>query len=81
MKEKLIEILNLKPGSAGQPITDDQILDAVASLQKRVATFEAEQCLAASDEEVIRQKMAVGLSREQAIAVIRRQRAFDAAPI
>ncbi len=50
-----------------------------ASLKDRIAEFEAVKKQAADDEVIIGEKMARGLRREQAIAVIRRQRDFDTA--
>jgi hypothetical protein len=50
-----------------------------AALKAQLAGIEAAKKQADADEIVIREKMAKGLRREQAKAVIDRQRAFDAA--
>jgi hypothetical protein len=49
-----------------------------ATLKARLAEFEAAKKQADADEVLIIDKMAKGLRREQAIAVIKRQREFDA---
>jgi hypothetical protein len=48
-----------------------------AALKAKVAEFQAVKQQADADEIVIAEKMAKGLRREQAAAVIRRQREFD----
>jgi len=50
----------------------------ITSLQGRLNLLESTAAQAADDESQIAEKMAHGLSREQAAAVIRRQRAYDA---
>ena len=74
MNEKLIAILDLTPAVSGQPISEQQIIDAVANLKKQVADFAAQQEQAAADDELIAQKMRKGLSREQAVMVINKNR-------
>jgi hypothetical protein len=49
-----------------------------ATLKARLAEFEAARKQADADEILITEKMAKGLRREQAAAVIKRQREFDA---
>jgi len=48
-----------------------------AALKARIAEFQAVKQQADADEIVIAQKMAKGLRREQAAAVIKRQREYD----
>jgi len=49
-----------------------------AALKAKIAQFEAAKKQADADEILIGEKMAKGLRREQATAVIKRQREFDA---
>jgi hypothetical protein len=49
-----------------------------AALKTRLAGFEAAEKQAAADELLIREKMSRGLRREQARAVLQRQRDYDA---
>jgi hypothetical protein len=49
-----------------------------ATLKARIAEFEAAKKQADADEILIAEKMAKGLRREQAAAVLKRQREFDA---
>ena len=49
-----------------------------AALKAKVAEFTAAKKQAAADEILIAGKMAKGLRREQAAAVLKRQREFDA---
>ena len=49
-----------------------------AALKEQIAGFEAANKQRAADERVIAEKMSHGLTRDQAIAVIKRQREFDA---
>lgn len=49
-----------------------------AELTKQVEGFQAQKVQDSADEVVIREKMSHGLTREQALAVIKRQRAHDA---
>jgi hypothetical protein len=48
-----------------------------AALKARIAELESAKTRIDADEALITQKMAKGLRREQAAAVIRRQREFD----
>jgi predicted DNA-binding WGR domain protein len=48
-----------------------------AALKARLAVFEAAKEQAAADEILIAEKMSKGLRREQAAAVLRRQREYD----
>lgn len=48
-----------------------------ADLRARLAKFETAEAQRAADEKIITEKMAHGLSRQQAINVIRRQREFN----
>jgi hypothetical protein len=50
-----------------------------AELRRQLAERDERVAQLAADEAVIAQKLLRGLSREQAIGVIKRQRAFDAA--
>lgn len=79
MNEKLAAILKLQPAVDGQPVTDQQIIDAVAALQSKIKALDQARQKIAADEALIVEKMSVGLSRDQAIAVIQRQRREDAA--
>jgi hypothetical protein len=49
-----------------------------AALKARLAGFEAAEKQVAADELLIREKMSRGLRREQARAVLQRQREYDA---
>lgn len=51
----------------------------LAAANKTIADFKAQANQAQADEIVIRKKMEVGLSRQQAAAVLDRQRKFEAA--
>ena len=57
----------------------EQLIARAASAEAKVAHFESEREQAAKDETVIKSKMEVGLTREQAKAVIHRQREHGAA--
>ena len=74
MNKKLTQLLGLDAKA-----TDDQIVSAIQALQTRLDAFEKAEALRAADEKIIIEKMARGLSREQAVNVIQRQREFDAA--
>jgi len=74
MLKKLNALLKLD-----EKATEEQALAAVAALQTKVADLETAKQQASADEKLIAEKQARGLTREQAIAVIQRQRAFDAA--
>jgi CHASE3 domain sensor protein len=53
----------------------------IAELQRQIAERDARDHQRDADEEIITEKMRKGLNREQAIAVIHRQREFDAAKV
>ena len=55
-----------------------QLATENTALKARIKELEAVQQQKAEDEKVIGEKMARGLSRQQAITVIERQRKFDA---
>ena len=74
MNKKLIQLLDLDAKAS-----DDQIVAAVQALQTRLDAFEKTEAQRAADEKIIIEKMARGLSREQAVHVIQRQREFDVA--
>lgn len=57
--------------------TNNPLAEENAALKKQVAELEAAKKQTEADEVVIREKMAKGLRREQAIAVIERQREYD----
>jgi predicted DNA-binding WGR domain protein len=48
-----------------------------AALKARIADYESAKAQNAADEKLISEKMAKGLRREQAAAVIKRQQKFD----
>ena len=50
-----------------------------AQLKKELETFKSQQAQATADEVIIREKMNHGLTRDQAVSVIKRQRAHDEA--
>jgi len=50
-----------------------------AALKATIAQFQAAKKQADADEIIIAEKMAKGLRREQAVAVLKRQREFDEA--
>ena len=52
-----------------------------AALRSRLAVFEAAKKQAAADEVLIAEKMSKGLRREQARAVLQRQRDYEARKI
>ena len=87
MKRNILFIADPPPGgNGGNKLTIESLTaeiaakDAViASLTEKVNAFTAQAKQASADEEVIREKMAHGLTRDQAIAVIKRQRAHDEA--
>ncbi len=59
--------------------TIDRLTAENADLKKQVAQYTEQAKQASADEIVIRQKMALGLTRDQAASVIERQRAHDKA--
>jgi hypothetical protein len=48
-----------------------------AALKARIAQFESAKTQTDADEKLVLEKMTKGLRREQAIAVLQRQREFD----
>ena len=66
------------PKETPTPTTAADLAAENATLKARIAQFEAAKKPAAADEILIAQKMAKGLRREQAAAVLKRQREFDA---
>ena len=59
--------------------TIDRLTAELAAANEKIAGFTAAQEQASKDEVTIREKMVHGLTRDQAIAVIKRQRAHDEA--
>ena len=57
--------------------TIERLTTELAAANKTIESFKAQAAQASADEIVIREKMLHGLSREQALAVIKRQRAHD----
>jgi predicted DNA-binding WGR domain protein len=78
MNSKLATILNLKPVTQGNQVTEEQIIDTVTALQKQVSDFQAQQEQAEADEKLIAEKIQKGLSRDQAIGVLQKNREFRA---
>lgn len=81
--------LNLNPdppanggSGAAAPETSQQTIDRfiarVSELEGQLEKYRTAEAQREADEKLIREKMAQGLSRPQAINVIQRQRAFDA---
>jgi Spy/CpxP family protein refolding chaperone len=59
--------------------TIDRLTAELAKANKKIEAFTAAQTQASADEVIIREKMAHGLTREQAIEVIKNQRRHDEA--
>ena len=74
MNPELIKILGLPATSSEQ-----DIMAAVAASKKRLDDFESEKARVAADEEIISQKVSAGITRQQAINVIQRQKEHDIA--
>jgi hypothetical protein len=66
-----------KPPIAPKP-TIESLVAQNAALQSRLAAYEAREKQQLADETLISEKMRAGLRRNQAIAVIKRQRDYDA---
>jgi predicted DNA-binding WGR domain protein len=66
------------PKETPTPATAADLAAENATLKARIAQFEAAKKQADADEILIAEKMAKGLRREQAAAVLKRQREFDA---
>ena len=60
------------------PVPASDLAAENAALKARIAEFESARKQADADEILIAEKMTKGLRREQAQAVIKRQREFDA---
>ena len=59
--------------------TYDELAAQLAEANDKIAKYEAANAQRATDEAAIAQKTALGLSRDQAIAVIQRQKDHDQA--
>lgn len=59
--------------------TVEELQGQLAAANKTIAALKAEKTQRDADEKIIVEKMSRGLSREQAISVIKRQREHDAA--
>ena len=57
--------------------TIDRLTAENAALTEKVNTFTEQAKQASADEVIVREKMQFGLTREQAISVIKRQRHHD----
>jgi hypothetical protein len=66
------------PKETPTPTTTSDLAAENAALKAKVAEFQAAKKQADADEILIADKMAKGLRREQAAAVLKRQRDFDA---
>lgn len=73
LRRQLIQIYDL-PDDA----TEQDIADAAAKAKNTIAAEEASRAQEDADEVEIQKKMGVGLTREQAINTIKRQRDHDA---
>lgn len=68
--------------ATGAPIVTIESLQAEnAALQAKIKELTESKALQDADEKVINEKMAIGLTRNQAISVLRRQRAYDASDV
>lgn len=59
--------------------TNERLRAELAAANEQLAGFKAQQAQTSADEVVIREKMSRGLTRDQAINVIKRQRFHDQA--
>jgi predicted DNA-binding WGR domain protein len=66
------------PEEAPSPTSAASLAAENAALKAKIAEFNAAKKQADADEILIAEKMAKGLRREQATAVLKRQREFDA---
>ncbi len=57
--------------------TIERLTAELAAANKTIESFKAQAAQASADEVIIREKMSHGLTRDQAISVIHRQRAHD----
>ncbi|HLX70780.1 MAG TPA: hypothetical protein VKV04_14220 [Verrucomicrobiae bacterium] len=77
-------LLNPDSANGGTPPKETQqqmnqrLIARNAELEGRIDKYETAEAQRAADEKIIVEKMAHGLSRQQAINVIHRQRDFDA---
>lgn len=74
------QLANFEAQRAASPPELEKLRIENEALAAKVRQSEAEKELLASDERLIADKLEKGISRAQAIAVIRRQRAWDATP-
>lgn len=72
--KKIIELLKLDADA-----TENQVASAVDALVKENAALKSAKAQVEADEKIIREKMSHGLTRDQAISVINRQREHDKA--
>ncbi|MGA2243810.1 MAG: hypothetical protein ABSH48_02330 [Verrucomicrobiota bacterium] len=54
-----------------------RLTDELAAANKTIESFKTQAAQASADEIIIREKMSHGLTRDQALAVIKRQRQHD----
>jgi hypothetical protein len=66
------------PKETPTPMTATDLTAENAALKAKIAEFQAAKKQADADEILILEKMTKGLRREQATAVLKRQREFDA---
>ena len=66
------------PEETTSPLSAAALAAENAALKSKIAEFTAAKTQADADEILIVQKMSKGLRREQAAAVLKRQREFDA---
>jgi hypothetical protein len=66
------------PKETPTPTTAPDLAAENATLKAKIAEFQAAKQQADADEIIILEKMTKGLRREQAAAVLKRQREFDA---
>ena len=67
------------PAAPSNVVTIESLQAQLAAANQRIAGFEAQAAQRNADEILISEKMGKGLTRQQAIASIERQRAFDKA--
>ena len=65
------------PKETPTPAAASDLAAENANLKAKIAEFQAAKKQADADEIIIAEKMAKGLRREQAAAVLKRQREFD----
>jgi len=84
MKKSLfLRVADASGGNGPAKETPEQIIARLTAdnkaLAAKVAVYEAAEAERTKEEQVIAEKIAAGLTREQAIAVIKRQKEHDAA--